>query len=299
MDELSPSLSEAFDTALGELGEDSASFKIPDEPVEEAEEGVEEQPAVEEPLVEADDEEVEELFADDVAGDDDIQPEDEALDIEGLTFELPGVDDPVTLQELKDGYLRQADYTRKRQRDAEVAKQNQKAIDLYSAIQADPMKVARQIAEEVGLIAPNAQPVKAVEFSVFNTQEAVEAEIEKRVEEAVKSHPAVLEANEARARNWVDSEFAKIEARHEVKLGPKSRHKILKLASEKNVGDLEVIFNHLMAQRQSQEEGTQRLRKAASSRPHGSGDAKGTEPPPTIDTVEDAFALAMAELDGA
>lgn len=289
------SMDDAFRAALNE----AEGISEP-EPVEEpvAEEAVIEDPetATEVP-VEPDDSEVEELFELDDEGE--VAPPEpvaQSVNLDEMTFEIPGVDTPVPFQELRDGYLRQADYTRKTQAVADQRKSNERAVQLYDAIQADPMGVARQIAEEVGLIQPGSQPAQAVEFSVFDTADAVEAEIARRVEQEVANHPSVQQANLVAGQQWVDGEFAKIEQAHGVTLGPKSRQAILKFAGDRGVTDLDLVFNHLSAQKQQRAEGTRQVANAAPGRPQGR--AKELATVEAVDSIEKAFELAEAGVGG-
>lgn len=236
---------------------------------------------------------VEELFEIEPEGKGDSEPA-APVNVDEQLHEIPGVDQPVTFQEMKDSYLRQADYTRKTQAVAEQRKANEKAVALYDAIQADPMKVARQIAEEVGLVPQGTEPAIAVEFSVFNTAEAVEAEIQKRVAEDVAKHPSVQQANIVAGQQWVDGEFTKLEQSHNVKLGPKSRQAILAFAGDQKITDLDMVFNHLNAQKAERAENAQRLANAAPGRPTGrSVDTPVDEP---ADSIESAAAMAYAEM---
>jgi hypothetical protein len=215
------------------------------------------------------------------------------IDVASMLFEIPGEEAPKTAQELVNGYLRQKDYTQKTQVIAEQRKTNERAIKLWETIQADPAGVARQIAEEAGLIQPGASPARAMEFSVFKTEEAVEAEIQRRVDMEVQKHPAVVEANVERSRRWVQSEFDRIETSHGVKLGPKSRQTILRVASDRGVGDLELVYRALMQERAERSHEAQRLAAAAPGRPTGrAGTATG--PTTEIDSISDAFELAFA-----
>lgn len=288
-------IDDAFAAALDDP--DSAPTE---EVVEQASEEVfvdEPEQATSESEAEAPLDEPEELFDDlDVDGNDAEVEQPVQVDLEALSFELPGVDAPVSFQELRDGYLRQADYTRKTQALAEQRKDQERAIKLYEAIQADPMAVARQIAEETGLVQQGDQPFKAVEFSVFNTQEAVEQEIQRRVDEAIVRHPAVVEANEQRARDWIGSEFARIEQTHGVTLGPKSRERILSIAADRQVADLELVFNALMAQKQARSEQARQAANAAPGRPTNRR-AEAETPVEDAKTVEEAFEMAMAGID--
>lgn len=270
--ELDP-FDEAAQEALGAWEGDADPPVIPDdflgqadtEEQEQAEAVIEEPEA--EPEVFGDDapvgDEPEELF--ELEGETPQAPP--AINVESLTFTLPGIDKPVSFQEMRDGYLRQADYTRKTQEVAKQRNENEQAIKLWDAIQADPVNVAKVIAVQAGLLDENAVPVKQIDFSPIRTTVEVEAEINRRVEEAVASHPVVTEAAKVKWDNWLNGEFTRLEQTHQVKLGPKSRQRILRRAAQAQVTDLDLVFQSLMAERNAKQAAAEAVRNAAPSRP--------------------------------
>lgn len=214
---------------------------------------------------------------------------------EESVVEVAGVEQPVTLRELKDGYMRQADYTRKTQEVAADRKQHEDAVKFWDAIQANPTEVIRSLAEKVGI--PVDGDVRDIEVSPFKTAAEVEAEIARQVEEKVQEHPSVREARYAEAQRVIDDEFARIERENNIQLGPKSRETILQEVNRTGANDLEVVFHALMAKKRQRAAQTDEIRRAAPSSPTG-GSSDDTGLPKRVDSFGDAAALALAELEG-
>jgi hypothetical protein len=208
------------------------------------------------------------------------------------THIVPGVDKPVTTQELKDGFLRQADYTRKTQEIASQRKANEQAIRFWEALEADPMGVSRTLAEHAGLVAKGAAPQVQVELSPLRTAEQVEAEVNRRVAEVIDNHPVVVEARAAKAFAWVEGQFVHLEELAGQKLSNKDRSTILKTAAAKGITDLEVVFNALVAERSRKQAGTQSLRDVAPARATSRAVTQEVKTP--ADSFEEAAERAKA-----
>lgn len=115
----------------------------------------------------------------------------ESIDING---------EQVPLDELKNGYLRQSDYTRKTQDLARVKKDLEQAEKLYSALQQDEEK-GRRIAEELGVefVSPEQQEIQKMrldyemllierdlekmhaKYGEFSDQEVLQTAMEKNI----------------------------------------------------------------------------------------------------------------------
>lgn len=237
------------------------------------------------------DEEGNELFVD-------LEIEEEAP-AEALpdSFELPGIDEAVSLEELKNGYLRQADYTRKTQEVARDKELNAKALEMYQALVSNPKGFAHQLAVAAGFIEQGDQPIKVVDLP-FTPQEEVDAEIERRVEAALAEHPDVVAAQDIVTERWIESEFAAIEEEIGRTLGPKSREMVLRRAVEKETDDLRMVFNDLMALQTKQSRAKDQLKKSAPVKPTGSPTSKvPTEPETPVDAALLAAQSLGIELD--
>ena len=216
------------------------------------------------------------------------------LNLDDMTFELPGVEDALSLQDLKDGYLRTADYTRKTQAVAAQRKDAEKAISFYEAFSENPKDVVRELAAKAGLIAEDQAPAATIDIAPFLTAEEMQAEIDKRVGEAVSAHPDVLTAQQATAEQVINTAFAELETSREVKLGKNTRTTILKFAQDNDLTDLSIAFDALTARQQERAAKTEALRKVAPSKPSGTESTDDVLEEKTPDTVEEAFELALA-----
>lgn len=237
---------------------------------------------------EAEDDEVEEIFGD---LEDEVEPasDEPAFDPFEYEFDLPGEEEPVSFQELIDGRMRQRDYTQKTQELAEARKANEQATRLWDALQENPVEVVRKLAVDAGLVAADGQPVAELDLSPFRTTEQVEAEIAKRVEAELATHPLVQKAQLADVEASMNAAFAAIERKYEVPLGPKSRREILIRAQKSGTPDLELVFNAMLAQRQARATTADDLRAAAPSRTTGRSTKTAPNEPQSI---EEAWELA-------
>lgn len=233
-----------------------------------------------------------ELFADDEGADGESAFE---LDWD-MQLEVNGLDEPVTLREMADGYLRQADYTRKTQELAAQRESLGQAEQLWKALNNDPVGLARALAERVGLVEQGAELARPdLELSPFKTPEEVEAEISRRVEEELANHPALKEAQEAQARQTVESELDRIGEKFGVGLSRADRDLIISTAIARQTGDLELVFQALQAEARERAAKREQVKKGAGGRPT-SRDVESREPM-QIGSVSDAFEAALAELD--
>lgn len=205
------------------------------------------------------------------------------------------------LKDQRDGYLRQADYTKKTQALAEERKtfeaESAAAKRLYDELARDPAATVAYLAEQVGLVEQGAlgDKVKHLQgaWEPPLTGEALEAEIERRVEARLSDHPDLMAAREQAAIARVNEEFAAIEQKHGVVLSDKARMKMLERASAEGTSNLGLVFNAMQAEVQQRRQQREAARAAATARP-GPRDSTSTEPP-KVKSVEDAFALALEE----
>lgn len=279
---------DAVGEALAELGEVTPAQPKATLPVaeEEAEVFGDEvsTTVVEQPESEAD---PEELFDDS----DVVTEVEQPIDWDSFTFEVPGVEEPKSVRELVDGYLRQSDYTRKTQEVARIRQEAEDAIGFWEALRGDPVGILQQLSAEAGIIEEGQAPVRKINFSPFHTAEQTEQEIQRRVEQAVLAHPMVQQASMQTAIGAVDAEFHRLESEYQTKLGPKSRKAILEKAVQTGTPDLELVFNGMLAAKARKQAGAQTAKAAAPGRPSGrSVQTELTEP---ADSVESAFERAL------
>lgn len=230
-------------------------------------------PASDEGQAESDTEAVESVF--------DVLVEDEGADVTAplldQTVDVPGFDEPVSVAELRDGYLRQADYTRKTQ---ELADQR-KALEtdgeasslLMEKLRENPQATIAALAVEVGLLNERDLPSNVGDSPLkFPSEEDFEAEVAKRVEKAVEEHPMVVQAQEQVIIQQIDVEFGAIEEANGVQLSPNDRAMVLEKAVELGTTRLDAAFATLMSEANQKRKQRDAVVAAAPQRP-SAGDA--------------------------
>lgn len=294
-----PSLEEALGTAAAEAGlEEDFSDSLPgaEPPVGKASEPEAGEQAQQEEA--PPDETAEPVFADLLEEDKSEPP-----DMWATEVELPGIDRPVPLSEMRDGYLRQADYTRKTQALAEQRKQfedeHEQALRLMRALSEDPAGTAAYLAVKTGVV-----DEQTVAGKVRQLQDAwkpppgrdeVEKQLEQRVADAVAQHPAVLQAQQQVLIASIEQDFARIEQKHQLKLTDRDKQAILKRAIDSGTSDLDLVTESMLRRVDRVRLERDKARGAATPRPGVRSPSADT--PARIETVEDAFALALAEMD--
>lgn len=230
-----------------------------DEPVEQEDD----QANVEGPLEDGsvEDASIDEVFAD-------IEIEEPEPSVEDQTFQLPGIDEPISLDQLKDGYLRQADYTRKTQELAAQRKEQERAISFWEAFTQHPKQVVVQLAKEAGLDVGD-NPVEKMVDMPFMSEEDLQARIDSEVEKHLADHPDIKAAQAQQASQWVTQEFSRIEQLLSITLGPESRTKVATRAYKAGTDDLEMVTRAMLAEAKERQARTQALKDSAPKRPTG------------------------------
>lgn len=78
-------------------------------------------------------------------------------DAELFAVKVDGDEEQVSLSELQDGYMRQADYTRKTQELSEQRKRSQQAEAIVSSLESDPEGTLRALGDAFGVAQPKVQ----------------------------------------------------------------------------------------------------------------------------------------------
>jgi len=173
----------------------------------------------------------------------------------------------VTIKELSDGYLRQADYTQKTQNLAEQRKHNERATSFLVAFESDPAGFARSLAVQAGLVEEGDMPVRDIPIAKIPTQEELETQVNEMVDERVNSDDRVKTAEAANARIEIDQEFDRIAETYSVELKPDLRQNILEEAFRTSNSDLEGILAKRIALHQQRQQRADVTNLASTSRP--------------------------------
>lgn len=196
----------------------------------------------------------------------------------------------VTIQELSDGYLRQADYTQKTQGIAAERKHLGQAEEFLQAFETDPHGFVRSLAVQAGYIEEGGNPIREVPMVAMPTQENIDSMVNNLVEERFTNDPRVQQMQIADAKVQLDAEFARLESKYEVPVSQEVRQSIVQEAFAKGSTDLEGILAGRLVLAQKKQSGASATNGAATSRP-------GTPPIGQLDEESSAPAknLTMAE----
>jgi hypothetical protein len=204
----------------------------------------------------------------------------------------------VPLSELRNGYMMQADYTRKTQAVAAEAKRLEQAEQFFQSFQADPQEFARAIAVKQGWLAEDARnPVTEVPGVAAQSIEEQMGQVDQLVEERIQSDPRMAMARQLEAKATIEGKFTEIEQRLGVQIPNTARGEIVLEARRRNVYDLDLITDHWMnTQRDKHRSGAQ-LKQGASARPQSAGNMATGDVPQEISSFADAVLAAKAELN--
>jgi hypothetical protein len=175
-----------------------------------------------------------------------------------LGVEVQTVNGPenVTVRDLSEGWMRQADYTKKTQELAAQKEQASQAQEFFSAFQADPEGFARSIGVQAGFLTEGAQPVVSIPSAKIHSQEEIDAIVNEKVESRISEDPRVKDADVVTARAQVDTEFSRLQDAYSIALSPELRESIIQEAIQTNSSDLEGILTKRIVSAQRKQNGS-------------------------------------------
>lgn len=212
-------------------------------------------------------------------------------------IEVPTADGTqrMSLGDLRDGWMRQADYTRKTQELAEQRKVATDAIEVYEAMRENPIEFAKAIAHKAGLVSEEGS---LPEGTPFYTKAELDAAVAERVEEEVAKHPLVQRSQQQEGIQRVAQTLDAIGEKYEVDLTPKWRKTILQRASQTGVTNLETVYQSIayeVAQRQQARDG---VAATATRRPSAGADGdESGKPLAPVKNIHEAVSRAVDELE--
>lgn len=183
----------------------------------------------------------------------------------------------VTLQELSDGFLRQADYTQKTQHLAELKKDNDEATEFLKAFKEDPAGFARSLAVQAGWLDAGDDPVKEISIAKIPSQEELDTRLQEMVDERVKADPSVQAAEVAKAEVQIDAEYDRLQKTYAIPLSKELRQSLTDEAIKTGSADLEGILTKRLVRSQQQQSRVGDTNLASTSRP-GAPPASATTP---------------------
>jgi hypothetical protein len=207
------------------------------------------------------------------------------------TVKIDGEEQQVSLEELQQGYQRQADYTRKTQEIAAERDRLQQAEAIVSALEHDPEGTLQTLAHSFNVAPITGQQVSDDEYAEVDPTQQKLAELEQKI--------ARQEQMERVQR--VEREVSTLQEKY----GEFNREELLNHALKNGIPNLEAAYTHMRfndvkstADKLSQEqEITNKKREAAVVTPGGSTQSGvETEPTPKVSSLREAFALAKQQL---
>ena len=202
----------------------------------------------------------------------------------------------IPLGEMRNGYLRQSDYTKKTQALAEERRQTEEANKLFQSYNEDPSEFARALAVEHGWLDASRQaPLKKIDIPKPLTEAELSARLDELVEERLASDPRVEQATQVKQQQLVDEEFGRLEQKHGVTLSQQRRDELLAEAVQRQVFDLDLLLTAKLADLERKARSSDQVIRSGTARPQARGNI-GQSPdvaPPS--TFEEAWAQAKAE----
>ena len=209
------------------------------------------------------------------------------------TVKIDGEEQQVTLEELQNGYQRQADYTRKTQEVAAEKERLQQAEAIVSALEYDPhgtlQTLARSYNVDYGI------PQQSQNNDDYEEVDPIQSKIS-------ELENKIARQEQAQRVQQVEREVKTLQEKY----GEFDRQELLNHALKNGIPNLEAAYTHLRfnevkstADKLSQEqEITNKKREAAVVTPGGSTQqGTETEPTPKVSSLREAFALAKQQLN--
>ncbi len=209
------------------------------------------------------------------------------------TVKVDGEEQQVTLEELQNGYQRQADYTRKTQEVAAEKERLQQAEAIVSALEYDPHGTLQTLARSYNV--DYGTPQQSQNNDDYEEADPVQSKISELENKIAKQE-------QAQRVQQVEREVKTLQEKY----GEFDRQELLNHALKNGIPNLEAAYTHLRfnevkstADKLSQEqEITNKKREAAVVTPGGSTQqGTETEPTPKVTSLRDAFALAKQQLN--
>jgi hypothetical protein len=211
----------------------------------------------------------------------------------GELYEVNG--EMVSLEQLRSGYMKDADYTQKTQEIAERERQAEKALTLLTLLEKRPVETVRKLYEQVNDGTPLTGQARTLTSNQpsepQNVPQDIDALIDARVAEQLANDPRLQQLQQDAALNQVNDIFADIEKVYQVELTDADKQQVLITAQEMYTTDLRFIFGGLLNQAQEKAKALANAKANATTSP-----ALAPETPtPTVEKHYESFGSALQE----
>ena len=208
------------------------------------------------------------------------------------TVKVDGSEEQVSLDELRDGYQRQADYTRKTQELASERSRLQQAEAIVQSLEADPAGTLEALGDAFGVARATGEPTGVVDpWDEPDPNEQRLATLEARLEQQDRVH----------RRQQVEKQVETLKGSY----GEFNASELYQHALKHKIGNLEAALTHMryndVASRanklEQDQERTDAKREASMVEPSGSKQAgSSTEPVSKPSSIREAFMDAKRSL---
>ncbi len=215
---------------------------------------------------------------------------------ETYSVKIDGVEQLVGLEELQNGYQRQADYTRKTQELARERERLTQAEAIVQALEADPQAAISALGDAFGVGMGNQPPQPSYENN-YDVEDLDPDEVRlRRIETAIE------EQNRAQRQDNLRKEMDGIRSKYETDIG---ESELYAHALKHNIGNLDAAYAHLnyesmldkseADQQEAQITEDKRAANVVEATP-GSTPSNVSRAAIAVNSIQDAFALARQEL---
>ena len=211
---------------------------------------------------------------------------------DGYTVKVDGVEEQVSLNELRDGYQRQADYTRKTQELASERGRLQQAEAIVNSLEADPAGTLAALGDAFGVGGTAAQPTGSVApWDEPDPSEQRIASLEARL----------ADQDRLQRRQQVEKQVDQLKEIY----GDFNAPELYQHALTHKIGNLEAALTHMRyndvaakaSKLEQDKERTEAKRGASVVEPSGSKQAgSATEPVKMVSSIREAFMDAKRSL---
>jgi len=211
---------------------------------------------------------------------------------DGYTIKVDGVEEQVSLDELRDGYQRQSDYTRKTQELASERGRLQQAEAIVNSLEADPAGTLEALGNAFGVErTTGASPDPVDPWDEPDPSEQRIASLEARLEQQDRVH----------RRQQVEKQVEQLKGTH----GDFDAPALYQHALTHKIGNLEAALAHMrydtvtakVSKLEQDQERTDAKRGASVVEPSGSKQAGSTsEPVKVVSSIREAFMDAKRSL---
>ncbi len=211
---------------------------------------------------------------------------------DGYTVKVDGVEEQVSLDELRDGYQRQADYTRKTQELASERGRLQQAEAIVNSLEADPAGTLAALGDAFGVGGTAAQPTGSVDpWDEPDPSEQRIASLEARL----------ADQDRLQRRQQVEKQVDQLKEIY----GDFNAPELYQHALTHKIGNLEAALTHMRyndvaakaSKLEQDKERTEAKRGASVVEPSGSKQAgSATEPVKMVSSIREAFMDAKRSL---